>query len=131
MTKKMQLVLHKPTTNREKRILWKGSPDGVYVPTNQKMEVQLHPGRCSYDEGKKRFVAHIDAEKWLQITPTGAGAWVGPDPRLQMAQRVLQIRRALQTRGVNWEKFLWPIVIFVLGIMAALILMPVLILGQQ
>lgn len=131
MSKKMELVLHYPSSNRQERRMWKGTSDGAYAPPNHSMSVQLHPGMAVYDKTKKRFVAYIDAEKWLQMRADGVQGWIGPDPRLEMAERIKKIRQALQTRGIKWEKFLWPAVIFILGVMAALIASPVLIMGQK
>lgn len=128
MATKMEAVLHYPSTNRETTIQWKGSPDGIFSTKEQK--VQLHAGMSSYNAKKKKFVAHIDAEKWLQIKADVQG-WVGPDPRLEMAARVREIRRQLQTRGIDWSKYAWPLIFLVLGCMAALVAMAAFAMSKQ
>lgn len=115
----MEVVVHYASTNRQKTVRWKGNPDAIF--SDGQKNIQLHPAMSSYDEAKKRFVAHVDGEKWLQIGPGGAYAWVGPDPRIQMGARVAEIRRNLQRRGIDYTKFMWPLIVFVGMTFAALL----------
>lgn len=100
------------------RVLKKG-PKGWevrgYDPLKLFLEnIQWMPG------GKTAAEIWIDAERGLQVKYTGVG-FVGPDGRMMYASLVKKHSTDLQTRGFDFTKYTWPLVIFVLGIMAALV----------
>lgn len=51
----------------------------------------------------------------------GLPRWVGVDGRYTYAAQIQKDARDLQTRGIAWDKYVWPFIIFVLGIMGALV----------
>lgn len=88
-----------------------GSKLGLAAP------VQLHPGMM-INRSKEVMV---DAEACLQVNYNGLGKWIGPDPRAEYAAKVKQVNRELQTRGYDWQKLVWPLIVFVGICFAALI----------
>lgn len=57
----------------------------------------------------------------VQIEYRGVPHWLGvPGPYTYSAQ-TNKDARDLQTRGIQWDKYVWPFIIFILGIMGALV----------
>lgn len=97
--------------------------DGRYEDPKAKISVPLMPGFAT--KGKKnQSEVWIDAEQGIQVKYAGLKGWVGVPGRFTYASQVQKDARDLQTRGIDFAKFLWPGIVFILGIMAALIAMP-------
>jgi len=70
--------------------------------------------------GKTASEIWVDAERGIQVKYTGTG-YIGPDGRMMYASLVQKHSRDLQTRGMDFSKYIWPVIIFVLGVMGALV----------
>lgn len=72
----------------------------------RKLDVPLSPGMLMSGE------VWIDAEQGRQIAYRG-GQWMGPDGRTMLVEWVKRHAAALQTRGIDFTKFMWPTVILI------------------
>lgn len=102
--------------------------DGRYVDEKAAINVPLMPGYATKN-GKNDSEVWIDAEQGIQVKYGGLKGWVGVPGRFTYASQVQKDARDLQTRGLDFAKFLWPIVIFILGTFAAIIAIAVLKVG--
>jgi len=119
---KAKIHLLYPSVERVSDFNGKVDLDATYVNPKKglKTPVQLFP-QMSMNQGRDVF---IDAERFLQIKYTGT-AWQGPDPRAQYAAVIRTAARELETRGINWEKYAWPLVAFVFVCLAGMVAMAV------
>lgn len=100
--------------------------DGRFEDHKAKISVPLMPGFATKN-ARNQSEIWIDMEQGIQVKYGGLKGWVGVPGRFTYASQVRKDARDLQTRGINFEKFLWPVVIFILGTFAALVAMPMII----
>lgn len=144
MPQKTTIHLHFPSHNAHVTVKKKLPLDGIFVDEKAGVKVPLTPSMATnlvaIKKGSEKqpltsFLEHveflpggraekeiwIDGERGLQVRYDGVRGYVGPDGRMMMASRAKDHAKALQTRGISWEKFMWPLVIFILGTFAALV----------
>lgn len=78
----------------------------AYRDEARKLDVPLTPGLLMGSE------IWIDAEQGRQIAYRG-GQWMGPDGRTMLVEWVKRHASALQTRGIDFTKFMWPAIVFI------------------
>lgn len=139
MASKVQVRLHFPSHDRVLEVKKKIALDGRYVDEKAKINVSLQPGmstktsQVNLSPELRQMLAKaldestfagdsidINAEEGKQIKADSGGYRIG-DGRHEFASAVRKDARDLQTRGIQFDKFIWPVVIFVLGVMAALV----------
>jgi hypothetical protein len=140
MPSKVLVRLHFPSHDRVLQVKKKIALDGRYVDDTAKISVPLQAGMSTKTsevnlpkdlmEGLARVLDRstwagdtidIDAETGNQIRYVGRREHRLGDGRHEFASAVKKDARDLQTRGIQFDKFVWPVVIFVLGVMFALV----------
>lgn len=109
-----------PTHDKHLVVKKKLALDGRYEDERAKISVPLMPGYATKN-GKNDSEVWIDAEQGIQVKYGGVKGWVGVPGRFTYASQVQKDARDLQTRGIDFSKFVWPVIIFILGVMAALV----------
>lgn len=90
---------------------WNGGRD-VWVDAERGIEVNY--GNPRKNAPKMGLAGEV-------VEYAGLPRWVGVDGRYTYAAQINKDARDLQTRGINWDKYVWPFIIFILGIMGALV----------
>jgi len=117
MPQTVQVHLMFPSQDTHRVVKRRVALNGRYRDERAQIDVPLHPN-MSTNGGKEIW---IDAEKGVQVQYRGLTGWVGVDGRYTFAAQIKKDAQDLQTRGFDFSKYVWPIIIFVLGVMGALV----------
>lgn len=83
--------------------------NGRYFNRRLELDVPLDPGMDWNGGGD----IYIDGDRGVQTTYTGLAGWLGIDGRYAYAADFRKDARDLRTRGMQFEKFLWPLAVIV------------------
>lgn len=83
--------------------------NGRYFNRKLGLDVPLDPG-MDWNGGGDLY---IDGDRGVQVTYEGLHGWLGIDGRYAFAADFRKDARDLRTRGMQFEKFLWPLAVIV------------------
>lgn len=124
--KTVRVHLHFPTHDREVIVKKKLRLDGRYRDVKSEIDVPLMPG-MAVNGGAD---IHIDAERGVQVKYAGLAGWVGIDGRWSFAAEVRKHLAALQTRGLDFTKYLWPATIVISVVFGSIVVIAALGMGK-
>lgn len=143
MPQKLLVNLLYPSINRRVPIKTSVRLGDRFRSDRDKIDVLLRP-ELAWNSGREVF---IDAERGVEVTyrhkkvdtkaPSGEqvsypglGEWVGVDGRYTYASKTGQDSRELQTRGLDFSKYVWPAAITFLGILAGFVILAAFAVGK-